>query len=235
MDTSRDTTKTPTYPQLEADLAQAKVALQQAEADRDRARLERDTVRHQLDVARHTITVLEERLRKSQELSECSGTQVDPELEFLVVTNKPVVVQSAEARNHELALLGELLRQMQRSGSGVPPTLPASGSAIRASNGRVYAMTEVADPLDSETEASQDSGQPTAPVIGDPLVTNHLNQTSGDTGQGPSGGSVSGVLGPLGQEPEDQGVDNRTYSLEEGDLQIDCEVGFLLDGRPVDK
>ena len=54
------------------------------------------------------------------------------------------------------------------------------------------------------------------PVIGDPL----MSVASFDPSEEAPGPMV--------------GVDHRSYSLDEGDLQIDCEVGPMVDGRPLD-
>ena len=205
---------------LRVDLAEAKTALQQArqtasqaEADRDRARQERDTARQELQLAQQSIAALESRLSHHQDPTRCPGTQDDPDLEFLVVTNRAVVVQSAELRNHQLAMLGELLQQMQRSGTGVPPTSPASGTVIRASNGRAYSLAEVADPEEVQQPPPASASNP---VMEDSLLTVNPFDPSEE------------APGPM------SGVDHRSYSLEEGDLQIVCDVGPMVDGHPLD-
>jgi hypothetical protein len=72
-----------------------------------------------------------------------AGEEGDHEL--LVVTDRPVVVQTASQRGRQVALLEEMLHELKISGLNVETTVPVSNNSVRGSNGKVYTITEVTD------------------------------------------------------------------------------------------
>ena len=66
-----------------------------------------------------------------------------------MVTNQSVVLQTENQKAHQVQLLEELVQNLKSSGVHIAPTVPVSDTAIRASNGKMYTMTEVPSPTEA--------------------------------------------------------------------------------------